>query len=111
MIAAGGLFTTTAMADLFSPRAHVSHARRASALPGRLMTALLEQLAHSVLPLSLATVDDAYDRSDKSGMLRLKRERTGCRQPLDITTIKDADDERAFWNAERQFREDAPSVG
>ena len=45
-----------------------------------------------------------------SGMVTLMRERTGCRQPLDIKTIKDADEERPFWNAARKLREEAPGV-
>ena len=74
------------------------------------MTALLKHLAHNVLHVSLATAVDAYDRSNQSGMVRLMRERTGCRQLLDIKTIKDADEERPFWNAARQLGEDAPDV-
>ena len=77
MTAAGSLYTTTAMANLYSPRAHDA---------------------------------DAYDRSNHSGMEGLMRERTGGRQTRDITTKKDADKERSFWNAARQLREDAPSV-
>ena len=74
------------------------------------MTALLKHLAHNFLHFSLATAVDAYDRSNQSGMVRLMRERTGCRQLLDIKTIKDADEERPFWNAARKLGEDAPDV-
>lgn len=97
MTAAGGLFTTTAMADPFSPRAHVSQMirfeaalARSAARAGVIPEATASSIAEACR-VELYDADAIYSAAAIAGM------------PV-------IDEERPFWNAARKLREEAPGV-